>query len=203
VADCCAAVAVTGAAQRRVLRAVLWINAVMFAVELGAAVLAGSTALLADSMDMLGDALVYGFSLYVVGRGPAWQARAALTKGLVMASFGIAVLGEAVIKILRGAVPGASLMAEIGLLALAANLACLLLLQRRRGDDLNMRSAWLCSRNDVTANVGVLVAAAGVSLTGSAWPDVTVGLLIAAMFVTSAAGVIRDARSTARALAAG
>jgi len=120
-----------------------------------------------------------------------------------MAAFGIAVLAEAVVKIVRGVVPGAAVMAEIGLLALVANLVCLLLLWRRRGDDLNMRSAWLCSRNDVTANASVLVAAAGVSLTGSAWPDIAVGLLIAAMFVSSAGGVIRAARSTTRALPAG
>jgi Co/Zn/Cd efflux system component len=201
--DCCQAVAVTSQTQRRVLLIVLWINAAMFVVELGAALLAGSTALLADSVDMLGDAIVYGFSLYVLGRGPAWQARAARTKGLVMAAFGIAVLAEVVVKIVRGVVPGAAVMAEIGLLALVANLVCLLLLWRRRGDDLNMRSAWLCSRNDVTANASVLVAAAGVSLTGSAWPDIAVGLLIAAMFVSSAVGVIRAARSTTRALPAG
>ena len=188
------------ARQRRVLQIVLGINAGMFLVEFGAGLLAGSTALLADSVDMLGDALVYGFSLYVVSRGPVWQARAALLKGAVMAVFGLGVLAEAVLKIVRGIVPAAGLMGGIALLALAANVVCLFLLWRRRTDDINIRSAWLCSRNDVMANVGVLVAAGVVALTGSAWPDVTVGLLIAAMFVMSATSVVREARRALRPL---
>ncbi len=183
-----------GVEQRRVLQIVLWINVVMFLVECGAGLLADSTALLADSVDMLGDAIVYGFSLYVVGRGSAWQARAALLKGVVMAAFGVGVLVQAALKIVRGTVPAADLMGGIGLLALAANLGCLLLLRRRRADDINMRSAWLCSRNDVSANAGVLLAAAAVFVTGSGWPDVAMGLLISAMFTTSAVGVLGEAR---------
>jgi cation diffusion facilitator family transporter len=192
--DCCEVMTDVSVEQRRVLQIVLWINLVMFLVEFGAGLLADSTALLADSVDMLGDAIVYGFSLYVVSRGSVWQARAALLKGSVMAAFGLGVLVEAVLKIVRGTVPAADVMGGIGLLALAANLACLLLLRRRRADDINMRSAWLCSRNDVMANAGVLLAAAGVFVTGSAWPDLAIGLLIAAMFATSALGVIREAR---------
>ena len=180
--------------QRRVLQIVLGINLVMFLVEFGAGLLADSTALLADSVDMLGDAIVYGFSLYVVSRGSVWQARAALLKGAVMAAFGLGVLVEAILKVVRGSLPAADVMGGIGLLALAANLACLLLLRRRRADDINMRSAWLCSRNDVLANGGVLLAAAGVFVTGSAWPDIVLGLLIAAVVATSALGVIREAR---------
>jgi Co/Zn/Cd efflux system component len=111
-----------------------------------------------------------------------------------MAVFGLGVLLEAVLKIVRGNVPAADVMGGIGLLALAANLACLLLLRRRRMDDINMRSAWLCSRNDVTANAGVLLAAAGVFLTGSAWPDIAIGLVIAALFATYSLGVIGEAR---------
>ena len=192
--DCCEVMTDVSVEQRRVLQIVLWINVGMFLVEFGAGLLAVSTALLADSVDMLGDAIVYGFSLYVVSRGSVWQARTALLKGGVMAAFGLGVLVEAVLKIVRGNVPAADVMGVIGLLALAANLACLLLLHRRRADDINMRSAWLCSRNDVMANTGVLLAAVGVFVTGSAWPDLAIGLLIAAMFAASALGVIRDAR---------
>ena len=192
--DCCDVMTDVSVEQRRVLQIVLWINLAMFLVEFGAGLLAESTALLADSVDMLGDAIVYGFSLYVVGRGSAWQARAGMLKGVVMAAFGFGVLAEATMKIVRGDVPAADVMGGIGLLALAANLACLLLLRRRRADDINMRSAWLCSRNDVMANAGVLLAAAGVFVTSSAWPDIAIGLLIAAMFVTSAFSVIREAR---------
>jgi len=180
--------------QRRILRIVLWINAVMFVVELVAGLASHSTALLADSVDMLGDAIVYGFSLYVIGRGTAWQARAALLKGGIMAAFGAGVLAEVVVKIARGLVPSADLMIGIGCLAFAANGAVLIFLWRHRGDDINMRSAWMCSRNDVIANASVLLAAGGVALTGSAWPDILVGLAIALMFGTSAVQILRDAR---------
>jgi Co/Zn/Cd efflux system component len=103
------------------------------------------------------------------------------------------VLAEAIVKVVRGGVPAAALMGGIGVVALTANVVCLFLLWRRRADDINMRSAWLCSRNDVMANGGVLLAALGVGLTGSAWPDILVGLGIAALFGFSAAGVIREA----------
>jgi cation diffusion facilitator family transporter len=201
--ECCEIRADVPFAQRRVLHIVLWINAVMFVAELGAGLLAHSTSLIADSVDMLGDALVYGFSLYAVGRGPAWQARAALLMGGIMAIFGLVVLVEVGTKLSRGVVPAPDVMAGVGLVALAANAAVLFLLWRHRGDDLNMRSVWLCSRNDVVANVGVLAAAGGVAITGSAWPDITVGLLIAVLFVTSAITVIREARRQLRPVAVG
>jgi Co/Zn/Cd efflux system component len=198
VKDCCAVTADVPARQRRVLQTVLAINGAMFVVELVASLLAHSTALLADSVDMLGDAIVYGFSLYVVGRGPGWAARGALLKGGVMAAFGAGVLVEVALKLARGLVPAVGIMTGVGLLALAANGGTLLVLWRRRADDINMRSAWLCSRNDVIANGAVLLAAGGVALTGSAWPDVVAGLLIAALFTTSAVDVIRAARRELR-----
>jgi Co/Zn/Cd efflux system component len=194
VKDCCELRGEIPARQRRVLLIVLVINAVMFLAEFVAGLVAHSTALLADSVDMLGDAIVYGFSLYVIGRGAIWPARAALLKGSIMAVFGAVVVAEVGLKIARGVVPAADLMTGMGLLALAANTSALVFLWRRRGDDINMRSAWLCSRNDVIANAGVLLAAAGVALTGSSWPDIVVGLLIAGLFSLSAGAVIRDAR---------
>ena len=181
------------ARQRRVLHAVLWINVAMFAIEALGGLLARSTALFADSLDMLGDAIVYGFSLYVVARGPLWQARAALVKGLLMAALGAGVLVQAAVKTVHGLTPAAELMGWLGLLALLANLVCLGLLRSRREDDINMRSAWICSRNDVIGNVAVLVAAAGVALTGSAWPDIAVGLTVAGYVSYAAAQVIREA----------
>jgi cation diffusion facilitator family transporter len=191
--DQCCAVREVPRGQRRVLCVVLGINAAMFLVEFGAGLHARSTALLADSVDMLGDALVYGFSLHVAARGAIWQARAAMVKGVVMAGFGVGVLVEVVVKVMRGTVPVAEVMAPIGAVALAANTACLWLLWRRRAEDINMRSAWLCSRNDVAANVGVLLAAVGVATTGVGWPDIAVGLAIASLFAGSAVGVLREA----------
>ena len=179
--------------QRRTLQIVLLINAVIFLTESGAGVLAHSTALFADSLDMVGDAVVYGFSLYVIGRGIAWQARAALLKGLIMAAFGIGLLVQVAFKITRGVTPTVEVMGVVGTLAFAANLWCLALLWRRRGDDINMRSAWICSRNDVIGNVAVLVAAGAVAVTGSPWPDIVIGLLVASVFGRSAVQVMRDA----------
>jgi Co/Zn/Cd efflux system component len=191
--DQCCQVRPVGARQRQVLQVVLWVNLGMFFAELAAGLIAHSTALLADSMDMLGDALVYGVSLYVIGRAPAWQGRAALLKGIVMAGFGLGLVAEVVSKLARGLSPEPQIMWSMALVALVANASVLGLLSRHRADDLNMRSAWLCSRNDVVANGGVVLAALGVSLTRSPWPDILVGLAIASLFGASAAVVIRRA----------
>jgi Co/Zn/Cd efflux system component len=181
--------------QKRVLVLVLAINAAMFCVEFGAGLLAGSSALLGDSLDMLGDSLVYGFSLWVLDRSPVWRARAALAKGAIMAAFGVGVLADAAWKLAGAPPPEAPLMAGIGALALAANTGCFALLWRHRADDINLRSTWLCSRNDLVANGAVLAAAALVSWSHSIWPDVLVGAGIAGLFVRTAASVLREAIS--------
>src|SRR5207244_8532442 len=151
----------------------------MFVAESTAGILAHSTALFADSIDMLGDAIVYGFSLYVIGRGLVWQARAALLKGIIMAAFGVGVLVQVALKIAQGLTPTVEVMGAVGTLAFVANLACLALLWRRRGDDINMRSAWICSRNDVIGNAAVLVAAGAVAVTGAPGPGIVIGLPVA------------------------
>jgi Co/Zn/Cd efflux system component len=181
------------AAVRRVLRVVLGINLGMFVTEFAAGLVASSTALLADSGDMLGDSLVYVLSLYALNRGPRWRAGAALAKGLAIAIFSVAVGIEAVAKIVEGVTPIATMMLLFGSVALAANLACFALLFRYRDRDVNMASTFECSRNDVIANVGVLLAAAGVHLFRSGWPDILVGAVIAALFCRSAIRVIRAA----------
>jgi Co/Zn/Cd efflux system component len=191
--DACCEVREIPRGQRRVLLVVLWINAAMFLVESGAGVLARSTALFADSLDMLGDAIVYGVSLYVIGRGVVWQARAALLKGLIMAAFCVGLMVQVALKIAHGLTPVVEVMGIVGFMAFIANVACLSLLWARRGDDVNMRSAWICSRNDVIGNAAVLVAAAAVAATGSPWPDIVIGLLLASVFGRSAAQVIREA----------
>jgi len=179
--------------QSSTLKIVLGINAVMFIVELTAGLISGSVSLLADSLDMLGDALVYGFSIYVVARGARMKAIAALFKGGIMAVFGLFVLGQAVYRIVFPQIPVFEAIGAIGLLALAANSICFVLLWRHRADDINMSSVWLCSRNDIVSNVLVWFAAAGVWLTHSGWPDILVGLALAALFLRSALFVLRGA----------
>lgn len=194
--DCCSAKGceleqlARDAGQRRVLAAVLAINTMMFFVEFGAGVVAGSAALMADAVDMLGDAFVYGLSLYALARGARWKAGAALAKGEFILLFGIGVLVEIGVKIVTGTPPASGLMLLFGGLALAANLACLGLLWRYRRQDVNMSSTFECSRNDVVANVGVLSAALAVYMTHAAWPDILVAAAIAALFLRSAARVL-------------
>jgi cation diffusion facilitator family transporter len=197
MADCCNDKACEIEALRNrqssTLKIVLGINAAMFVVELTAGLISNSVSLLADSLDMLGDALVYGFSIYVVARGARMKAKAALFKGVIMAAFGFFVLGQAIYRIIYPQIPVFEVIGVIGLLALAANGACFYLLWRHRTDDINMSSVWLCSRNDIIANVSVLFASAGVGLTRSGWPDILVGLALAALFLRSALSVLRDA----------
>ena len=181
------------AAFGRVLWVVLAINTAMFVAEFGAGLMARSTALMADSLDMFGDASIYALSLFALRRSARWRAGAALLKSLLMAGFALVVIGDVLLKILAVAVPAASMMGVFGALALAANLTCALLLLRFRSGEINMRSTWLCSRNDVLANMGVLVAAGLVAYTGNLWPDVAIGLLIGALFLQSSLGVFREA----------
>jgi cation diffusion facilitator family transporter len=200
--DCCidkaSAVERLRERQATTLRLVLVANAMMFVVELVSGLLAGSVALLADSLDMLGDALVYGFSLYVVARGPVWKVRAAVAKAAVMGLFGAFVLGQLVYKLAYPQLPTVETMGVVGVLALAVNGACFALLWRHRAEDINMRSVWLCSRNDLIANVAVLLAAWAVWFTLSPWPDIAVGALICAVFLRSAFLVAREARAELR-----
>jgi len=180
--------------QGRVLWIVLAINAVLFVLEFTVGWISRSTALLGDSLDMLGDSLVYAFSLWVLQRGRLWRARAALTKGVVQAGFGVLVLAQAGWKVLDGVDVNATAMGAMGLLALAGNTWCFWLLWQHRSDDLNMRSTWLCSRNDLIANTAVIAAALLVGWIGTGWPDVIVGVAIAALFLRSAVQIIGEAR---------
>jgi Co/Zn/Cd efflux system component len=204
MADCCndkaCEIEALRSRQSSTLKIVLAINAVMFAVELTAGLLASSVSLVADSLDMLGDALVYGFSLYVVARGARMKAISALIKGGIMAAFGLFVFGQAIYKIIIPQVPVFEAIGAIGLLALAANSLCLALLWQHRADDINMSSVWLCSRNDIVANVSVLFAALGVWLSGSGWPDILVGLALAVLFLRSALFVLRGSITELRAV---
>lgn len=178
---------------RRALVAVIAINAAMFAVELGAGSLAGSMALTADSLEFLADSLTYGLSLWVIGRPAAWRARTALLKGGSLAVMGAWVLGATLWQVLGPGVPEAAVMGGVGALALAANLASVAILFRWRDGDANVRSVWLCSRNDAIGNVAVLGAGAAVWLTASGWPDLIVAAAMAALFLKSAVSILSQA----------
>ena len=176
--------------QSKVLWSVLLINAVMFVVELGAGIRANSLSLTGDSLDMLGDALVYGSSLYVLDRGRKAQAKSAFLKGSIMFLSAVAVFARATYQLWVKTAPEFQLMIVVGFIVLVANLICLGLLTRHKDDNLNMSSVWLCSRNDIIANTSVLGASALVALTGSFLPDFIVGLLITFVFAKSANKVL-------------
>jgi cation diffusion facilitator family transporter len=180
--------------QSKVLWIVLAINATMFLVEFGGGIVARSLALTGDSLDMLGDAIAYGSSLYVINRGARAKALSASLKGGIMIVSALAVLSQALWKVVTQAPPQVELMGGITALALLANITCLVLLTRHRNDDVNMTSVWVCSRNDLIANCSVLVAAGLVAVTRSPWPDIIVGLGITALFLKSGVGVLRGAR---------
>jgi cation diffusion facilitator family transporter len=196
MADCCqnkaCEIDAMRASHARVLWIVLLINAAMFVVEGTAGLVAQSTALLADALDMFGDASVYALSLLVVARSVRSQGWVALVKGGVMLVFGLGVLAEAGYKAIYPAMPDVPTMGAIGGLALVANLVCFGLLYRHRADNLNLRSTWLCSRNDLVANVGVLLAAGGSAVFASRWPDIVAGVAIAALFLRSAIHVMTE-----------
>lgn len=179
---------------RRILWIALIINALMFAIEITAGLTANSVSLLADSLDFFGDAANYGISLWVLGMSLQWRAKASLIKASSMALFGVWVLGSAVWNAIAGAVPNATTMSLIGTLALLANLTVAILLYAYRNGDSNMRSVWLCTRNDALGNIAVIIAAIGVFGTGTAWPDLIVASVMATLALTASWQVMRLAR---------
>lgn len=183
----------TAPAFRRVLWAVIAINATMFVVEMVAGALAGSQALQADALDFLGDTATYGLSLAVIGRSLLLRARAALFKGLTLAAMGLWVVGATAWQVLVLGVPLAPVMGAVGLAALAANLTSVMLLMRYKDGDANVRSVWLCTRNDAIGNIAVLGAAGAVWFFVSPWPDLIVAFVMAGLFLSSALQIVRQA----------
>ncbi len=199
MSDCCNSDFDTlPASHQRRFRRVLWIaliaNAAMFFVEIGASLKAESTALMADATDFLGDTANYGVSLMALAAGALWRSRVALTKGWVMGFYGVAVLLFAGWNVARGASPEPATMALVALLALLVNVGVAVLLYAFRKGDANMRSVWLCSRNDAIGNVAVILAAAGVFGTGTIWPDVGVAVLLGALGLLAARHIVGQAR---------
>jgi Co/Zn/Cd efflux system component len=183
---------------RRALWIALAVNAGMFAIEIGAGLAAGSSSLQADSLDFLGDAANYAISLGVSGMVLGWRARAALLKGMTLFALGAWVAVTTVFNAYHGTLPRAELMGAVGFLALVANGAVALLLYRFRGGDANMRSVWICSRNDAIGNAAVLLAAIGVFGSGTGWPDVIVASIMAALSLSGGFQIMRYARTELR-----
>jgi len=197
-AHCCITEPPASDKARRLLWFALAINSGMFVTEIVAGAIAGSVSLQADALDFLGDSFNYAISLAVIGLGLTWRARAALFKGLTMAALGLWVIGAAAWHIVIGRVPEPFVMGVVGSLALIANAGVALLLFRFRGSEANLRSAWICSRNDVLGNLAVLLAALGVFGTGSYWPDITVAIVRAALALQGSAIVIRQSLTELR-----
>lgn len=184
----------TSPAYRRVLWAVIAINAVMFVVEMSAGVSARSQALQADALDFLGDTATYGISLAVIGMSLRVRARAAMVKGISLSLMGLWVLGSTLYRVTVLGTPDAPVMGVVGALALGANLLSVLLLMRWKDGDANVRSVWLCSRNDAIGNVAVMLAASGVWATSTGWPDLIVAGIMAGLFLWSSVQIIGRAR---------
>jgi Co/Zn/Cd efflux system component len=179
---------------RRILWIALVLNAAMFAVEIGAGFRSGSVSLLADAIDFFGDAANYGVTLAVLSMGIIWRARAALLKGASMLAFGVFVAGKTVWSAAQGVPPEALTMGVIGAMALLVNVAVAVMLYAFREGDANMRSVWLCSRNDAIGNLAVMLAALGVFGTGTAWPDLLVAAVMACLAIWGGWSVLRQAR---------
>jgi Co/Zn/Cd efflux system component len=188
------------AGYRRRLLAVIVLNAGMFAVEIAAGHLAGSRALQADALDFFADAMTYGLSLAVIGSSLSIRASAALVKGASLLLMGLWVLGSTLYYMFIGGVPSAQVMGVVGFAALAVNVASVLILVAYKDGDANVRSVWLCSRNDAIGNLAVMAAAVGVWGTATGWPDLMVAAIMAALFLNSAAQILVQAwRELARA----
>ncbi len=193
-AHCCAIPEGNGndPSYRRVLWIALAVNAAMFVVEVSAGALAGSAALLADAMDFFGDAANYGVSLAVLALAPVWRSRTALVKGITMGAFGFFVIDKTLWNAASGITPEPLTMGMVALLALCANVSVAVMLYRFRGGDANMRSVWLCSRNDAIGNVAVMIAALGVFGTGKGWPDLAVAAILGLLAISAAMTVIKQ-----------
>ena len=178
---------------RRTLWAVIFINAFMFLVEMPMGFVGGSESLKADSLDFLGDTATYTISLMVIGHSLLWRARAALLKGISLSLMGLWVLGSAIYHVFYLGEPSAMIMGSVAVAAFTANMVSVLLLYRYKDGDSNVRSVWLCSRNDAVGNVAVMVAASGVWLSGTAWPDLIVATVMASLFLSSAFQIYRQA----------
>lgn len=195
MSDCGCQMEAKNAAQRRVLGYLLLINGTMFVLEVITGVLAQSTALIADSLDMLTDAAVYGISLYAVGRSSIYKTRAASFSGILQITLAGLVLLDVIRKFISGSAPESALMISIGFIALMANVSCLWLLAKHRKGEVHMRASWIFSKNDVIANLGVIIAGLLVTFTRSQLPDLIIGLAITVFVLRGGIQILQEARA--------
>jgi cation diffusion facilitator family transporter len=196
MSDACCQIEASNRAERRVLWILFAINGVMFVAEAGAGWMAESSALMADSLDMLADALVYAISLYAVGRAARDKSRAAMTSGVFQSLLALFVGVDVLQRFIFGSAPVSGMIMGVAAVALVANVACMLLLMRHRHGEVHMRASWTCSTNDVIVNASVIGAGALVHVSGSAWPDLAVGSVVAAMVLRRAISILGQARDS-------
>jgi Co/Zn/Cd efflux system component len=202
MSDCDCDIEIKDNEQKTILYWLLGINAAMFVLELGVGWYAQSTGLIADSLDMLADAIVYGIGLYAVGKAMTAKAKAALISGYFQLILALLILIDIIRRVAFGSEPTSALMMGMGLLALAANVTCLLLIQRHRHGEVHMRASWIFSTNDVLANLGVIISGALVAWMGSRWPDLVIGSLIVILILRGAWLILADAKRELKAHAA-
>lgn len=194
MSDCGCEIEIRDRSQSRVLIVLLAINATMFIFELGIGWYAESTGLIADSMDMLADAIVYGIGLYAIGKAAEHKAHAALISGWFQGALGVLIIVDVVRRILLGSEPASALMMGVGMVALIANIICLSLIQSHKDGEVHMRASWIFSKNDVIANTGVIISGGLVWVLDSRWPDLLIGSIIALVIFRGARHIIFDAR---------
>ncbi len=182
--------------EKKTLITLLAINAFMFVVEITLGWLAQSTGLIADSLDMLADATVYGLSLYAVGKGILQQARAARVSGYLQIILGFGVLFEVIRRMLFGSEPQSTLIIVVGVVALIANVVCLVLISKHKDGGVHMRASWIFSTNDVIANLGVIISGVLVIVSGSRYPDLVVGTLISIVVIRGGIKILKEANDT-------
>lgn len=193
---CDCGIEVKNRAERRTLITLLVINATLFVAEIISGIIADSTALIADSLDMLADASVYAISLYAVGKHLSLKAKAALTSGILQVMLGLGVLADILRRTLTGSEPEPQWMIIVGIMALIANIGCVALIHKHRHGDVHMRASWVFSANDVIANLGVIGGGILVVQLGSSWPDLVIGLAIAAIVIKGGIHIIYDAKTS-------
>ena len=195
MSDCGCEIEIKDQSQKSVLYWLLGINMTMFFIELAVGWYGQSTALIADSMDMLADAIVYIIGLYAVGKTLQVKANAALVSGYFQGVLGLLILVDIVRRIIQGSEPVSALMMIMGVFALIANMICLVLIHKHKEGDVHMRASWIFSANDVVANLGVIISGVLVWWLGSRWPDIIIGLVIAAVILRGSRMIIKDARA--------